>query len=178
MEQSRENVSALCNAERNSYVRQRITESLLALLEERPLQEVSISELCAKAQVGRVSFYRNFESKEDVLKCRIRWLMDEFGYPGSEQDDRTFEEIITALFSHMDEHREFYGLLHRRGLSHLLKEALVEQLGIDFDGPAIEAYAKGFVVYHLYGWMEVWLERGMRESPREIEQLLILSREQ
>ena len=34
-----------------------------------------------------------------------------------------------------------------------------------------EVYAKAFVAYSLYGWIEVWFQRGMQESAEEMQQL-------
>ena len=45
-----------------------ITEALLELLTEKNLNEISISELTDKANVSRVSFYRNFNSKNEIIE--------------------------------------------------------------------------------------------------------------
>lgn len=34
-----------------------------------------------------------------------------------------------------------------------------------------EAYAKAFAAYALYGWIEMWFQRGMQESAEEMRQL-------
>ena len=47
------------NEQKNTYVKKQITLALLELLKEKPLVDISISELTQKAQIGRVSFYRN-----------------------------------------------------------------------------------------------------------------------
>ena len=56
------------NEQKNTYVKKRITAALLALLKEKPLSDISVSELTGKAEIGRVSFYRNYQNKEDILK--------------------------------------------------------------------------------------------------------------
>ena len=74
MRQTSKNVSPMSNEGRNLYVITHITESLLELLKDKPLNDISISELCSHAQVGRATFYRNFEVKEDVLNVYIHKL--------------------------------------------------------------------------------------------------------
>ena len=66
------------NREKNSYVRGQILRALLELLDEKDLGSVSVSELTERAGVGRASFYRNFESKEDVLRRESRRLTQEW----------------------------------------------------------------------------------------------------
>ena len=78
MKQNSKTVSPMSNEGRNIYVTEHITNSLLALLEEKPLENISISELCNNAGIGRASFYRNFNSKEDILKAYINKLFDEW----------------------------------------------------------------------------------------------------
>jgi AcrR family transcriptional regulator len=47
--------------------KQWITEALLLLLDEKPYEQIGISEITEKAGVARTSFYRNFTSKDDVM---------------------------------------------------------------------------------------------------------------
>jgi len=63
MRQTNENVSPMSNDGRNAYVINHLTEALLLLLAQKPLEEISISELVDTAGVGRASFYRNYGRK-------------------------------------------------------------------------------------------------------------------
>ena len=64
--------------EAHDVVVESITGALLILMQKKPLNEINVSELCTKAGVSRVSFYRNFTSLEDILtkylkKCTDDW---------------------------------------------------------------------------------------------------------
>ena len=76
MRQNKKNVSPMSNEGRNIYVIEHMTESLLTLLENKAIEDISISELCDNAGIGRASFYRNFNSKEDILRAHIDKLFD------------------------------------------------------------------------------------------------------
>ena len=71
MKQKMKIVSPMSNEGRNIYVIEHITKSLLTLLEKKTIENISISELCDNAGIGRASFYRNFNNKEDILKIYI-----------------------------------------------------------------------------------------------------------
>lgn len=60
----------------------RIYGSLIGLLKKELIEEISVSRLVKKAEVGRSSFYRNFDSISDVLywKC-----------------DASFNEVISGF---------------------------------------------------------------------------------
>lgn len=78
MRQNGETVSPMSNEGRNAYVIEHITESLLTLLKEKAIEDISISELCDNGGIGRASFYRNFESKEDILRVYVNKLFDQW----------------------------------------------------------------------------------------------------
>lgn len=169
MEQKPRSVSPMSNEGRNTYVIEHITAAMLSLLQEKPLGEISISELCDRAGVGRTSFYRNFQEKEDILKEYIGKLFQEWS--GALGENIPLDELIRAIFSHFEAHRELYALLHERGLVWLLKDVILAACGFRPEQEAISAYASAFAAYSLYGWVEVWFLRGMRESAEEMAAL-------
>lgn len=171
MEQTPRIVSPMSNEGRNAYVIEHITSALLVLLREKPMGEISIRELCDGAGVGRTSFYRNFETKEDILKGYIRQLfqgwMDQFG----KTDHPPLSELIYTMFSHFEAYRDFYSLISKRGLIDLLKDIILTLCGFYPEQEKTAAYASAFAAYSLYGWIEVWFQRGMRESAEELAEL-------
>ena len=65
--------------ETNAFVKEFITIALIELMKKQQLDKISICQLVDKAGVGRASFYRNFESKKDVLKQYLTKLIQEWG---------------------------------------------------------------------------------------------------
>ena len=63
---------------REALVSEYIEEALLLLLEKKEYKAITISEICQKAGVTRMSFYRNFESKEDILRRWMKSITDSF----------------------------------------------------------------------------------------------------
>ena len=53
MEQNGKPVSPMSNEGRNAYVVERLTAALLELLREKPLADISVSELCGRARTAR-----------------------------------------------------------------------------------------------------------------------------
>lgn len=45
-----------------------VVEGLWGLLEDKSFEKISVSELVERAGIDRVTFYRNFSNKEEVLK--------------------------------------------------------------------------------------------------------------
>ena len=164
MRQNKETVSPMSNEGRNIYVIEHITESLLSLLEDKVIEDISISELCDNAGIGRASFYRNYNSKEDILKAYINKLFHGWKSDWEKNNSIPLSSAIGIIFEHFEQHRAFYQLLNERHLIYLLKDVILGTMELKPDLPKGEAYAKAFAAYSLYGWIEVWFQRGMQES--------------
>lgn len=158
----------MSNEGRNAYVIQHITNAMLTLLKEKPMNEITISQLCGLAGVGRASFYRNYESKEEILKMYMNQILHEWVDEYEKKKDFPLEEQIRSLFTHFENHTDFYRMINDRGLIYLLKDVIIGIFGPKPGHSKIEAYTTAFVSYSLYGWIEVWFQRGMQESAGEI----------
>lgn len=172
MVQKGRNGSPFSNEARNAYVTTHITETLLKLLREKPLNEISISEIVDGAAVGRTSFYRNYATKEAVVKRHIEALIGQWEreYRASGKDSNA--EMYGSLFQHLKDNAGFYLLLKQRGLMHLFLEVFLERNGPSPEDTNMWAYTKAFITYGTYGWIEEWIGRGMRESADTMAALL------
>ena len=64
--------------EANLRVKKALTDSLFQMMENRPLSEITITEIIRDSGVARVSFYRNYNSKEDILITLVRDILEDF----------------------------------------------------------------------------------------------------
>lgn len=168
MEQNKKNVSSMSNESRNAYVKQHITSALLNLLNDRPICDIPISELCDFAGIGRASFYRNFQNKEDILMEYINQLFQNWIVEHHTNGDKALNELIRLMFTYFEKHKDFFNLLNERHLIYLLKDVVIGLCGPKPEHSKIEAYSSAFVAYTLYGWIEVWFQRGMQETADEM----------
>lgn len=168
MIQTQRNVSPMSNEGRNSYAINQITNAFLELLKEKNFEDISISELTDKAGVGRATFYRNYEKKEDIVKAYISEIFGEWTNTWDENRNAPLSEHVRTMLKHFEKHHAFYKLLNDRNLIYLLKDVIIGLCGPKPEHEAIQAYASSFAAYSLYGWIETWFTRGMRESSDEI----------
>lgn len=59
-----------------SVAEARISLAFLKLLDLKPFSRISISEITEKAGVSRVSYYRHFSSKEDILTKHCDYVLE------------------------------------------------------------------------------------------------------
>ena len=172
MEQKSRNVSPFSNEARNAYVIEHITDALLRLLKEKPLQEISISEIVDTAGVGRTSFYRNYETKEDIVKKHIVDLIEKWDHEYKASGKDSNAELYGSLFQHLKDNADFYLLLKERNLMHLFLEVFLDRNGPQAEYPNEWAYTTAFITYGTYGWIEEWINRGMQESAATMAEML------
>ena len=156
------------NLERNSYVKERITRSLLGLLDGKSLRGISITEIIETAQVSRNSFYRNYADKEDVLRQHVRSITDSW-LSSTEVSfrDESFDTYLMKLLSHMLEHRALCELLLRENLMHLIQDEFDRVFDERYEG-IYAVFRARFYAGGIYSVFLLWLERGCVETPEEL----------
>ena len=56
----------------------RFDKALLSLLEKKPFEYITISEICKKAEINRSTFYLHYENTSDLLKETTIYVLDNF----------------------------------------------------------------------------------------------------
>lgn len=64
---------------REHYIETQITNALIHLLKEKDLKNLTITEVCLEAEIGRASFYRYYNSLEEVLNKKSLQLIIDWG---------------------------------------------------------------------------------------------------
>ena len=174
MRQNKENVSPMSNEGRNLYVVEHITGAVLKLMQDRPLNDISISEICDEAGVGRASFYRNYESKEDVVRKYLERLIQEWGKDFESKGDISY--FSESLLHHFYKYKDFYLLLYHQGLSQMIYENIRWATELDEEQNNMERYTKSMIAGMIFGWVDEWMRQGMPETPEEL--ILLTAKQQ
>ena len=66
---------------RRKYTSHTLREALTDRLEEKPLQQITVVELCERADVNRTTFYRNYESMEQLRDDALYHLFSQIFLP-------------------------------------------------------------------------------------------------
>ena len=87
----------------NNIVKESLTDALFSLMSKKKFNDIAITELSKKAGVSRLSFYRNFDSKEDIIKKWITNTTDNFLKKSdiSYKNDSAKDYFI-KLFTHLE----------------------------------------------------------------------------
>lgn len=160
------------NQEKNTYVKKQITQTLLKMMETEDFNDIVVSTLTKNAGVGRASFYRNFESKEDVLRQAAKKLMMDWAHEYETNPASTPFNVFESLFNHIRGNSSFYMALYKANLSNILLDTIKDKVGITSDMTNAKAYENSFLAYGIFGWVNEWIHRGMPETGAELNQML------
>lgn len=112
-----------------------IADTMTALMREIPYADISVAELCRRANVSRQTFYSLFRSKENV----VSYLLHEALGPKPSHEPRPGESSLRymcRLFSlYVSDHREILGLLMKNGQTRLILDKLYR--AFQQDGPFV-----------------------------------------
>ena len=162
------------NGQQESFARICLKEALLLLAEEKDYKDISVTELCRKAGVSRMAFYRNYRVVNDIF---------------FEIANDLNNEVVTALGSpfRMNTTREWYvGVFelignHQATMRLMFQENFQYQWMKTVNGFAVhdEGFSSG-KRYQRLMWsggfenaVNYWLNSGMKESPEEMAEYCI-----
>lgn len=159
----------------NLFVRDCITKALFKLMKSKNYHDITVSALVKTAGVSRNSFYRNYQSIEDILR---QYLVEQTSQWWNEYIADPNPNIIAETFQHFLNMREEILLLYRAGLSHLLMEHIILCGKQSLTGEVINAYQTAFMSGGLCGLTNEWILRGMKETPAEMQALFLMQGQQ
>ena len=161
------------NNKRELSVAQYITNSLFELMKVKPYNDISITEITDKANVNRVSFYRNFTSKEDIIDKWIKSTTQNFLSKSdiSYQKDSTID-YFTKLFTHLEKYKTESMLIYKANLFNLLKNEFDNNL-INLHKKEYSNYKSYFLAGGIFNVYYFWLINGCKETPHQVAKKLV-----
>ena len=152
--------------EAHDMVMESLTQALLQLMEKKPLSKINVSELCTRAGVGRVSFYRNFDSMDDILVQHLKKCTDEWWRDFSQTEVESFyTDFWPELLEQYRANGHLVRLLYENNASHLIKDHIFACCRTTFEVDEEESYARAALAGALYGMVDEWIKRGMGSLP-------------
>ena len=170
------------NAERNEAARTAIIEALFTLMETDRFSSISVLQITGEAGVARMSYYRNFESKEQIIEAYVDRLHNELIAESDKSaasaqgvDGLLNEKTLAHGFKHSLERmrvekRKILALINAgfaTTLQRMMDGYLEERLG-DMPARSIERYELYFASGALLNVLVNWLEQGAKEPPEEM----------
>lgn len=155
--------------EAHELVLQCLTEALLQIMERKPFSQISISELCERAGVSRISFYRNFNSMPEILVNYLSTSTDEWWEEFITIHKEDFhEKFWEELLTQYKKNERLIKLLFKNDMSYIIKNHIFNSCGPKENQEPQEQYLYAMLAGAIYGIVEQWIKLGMKEYPSKI----------
>jgi len=164
--------------------RDALGDALVALMQEKPFETITVQDVLDRAQVSRSTFYSHYSDKDDLLMSDAEEFFESISMALSahgDKSDRVFP--VQEFFTHLSDVQPFFKALVKsgkyqenmelarghfaRGIERRLSELPRAKSIPPNQLPAI-AFTHAGALLSLLTW---WLDRGMRESPAEMDEL-------
>lgn len=170
--------------ERVRRTRRRLGNALVELIQEKPINEVTVQDVLDRASVGRSTFYLHYRDKDDLLLSQLESFLEMMSTMLSIRNDQSHRVApIEELFAHIGNETKLYRVLadsghlkyffdlaqsyFSRGIEKRLKESKLLGKVPQHELPARASAIAGSVL-SLLQW---WLDHGAKESPHAMDEL-------
>ncbi|MDO4183277.1 MAG: TetR/AcrR family transcriptional regulator [Coriobacteriia bacterium] len=162
---------------RTRYTRMVIRESFLALLEEQPVNKITVKAVCEGAQINRATFYRYYQDAFDLLDKLEEELLEGLLRAMRESIEEGMENTLEQILCTMREHAQLYRVLCANGDPELSRKVFKTCYGAAADfiaqrHPALpesrRAWLYSYVAQGAGGVLDCWIAEGMADDPKEV----------
>jgi AcrR family transcriptional regulator len=173
---------------------ERLGSALVSLIQEKPIDDVTVQEVLDRASVGRSTFYLHYSDKDDLLLSQLEKFLETMSTALSLRKEESHRVVpVEELFAHIGSQRKLYRALadagrlddffdlaqgyFARGIERRLKEskspANLRQSSLRLSElPQRELGARASALAgSMLSLLRWWLDRGAKESPQAMDEL-------
>ena len=171
---------------RSQRTQQILHQALMALMQEKRYDDITVQDIIDRANVGRSTFYAHYQDKEDLMTSGLMHLMQIMSglvaTPSKTGETRLFP--TQELYEHVQENQSlFRGMIRGRGLELFFEkgqEFWSQKLTADLKARLpkghqptvpIEVLAQ-FLAGTFVTMLRWWLDNKMPYSPKEMDAML------
>jgi len=164
--------------------RDALGDALVALMQEKPFDTITVQDVLDRANVSRSTFYTHYSDKDGLPMSDAEEFFEAISMALSQHGDKSDRVFpVQEFFAHLADVQPFFKALVKsgkfqenmelarghfaRGIERRLAELPRGRSIPPNELPAI-AFTHAGALLSLLTW---WLDRGMRESPAEMDQL-------
>lgn len=156
-----------------------LRQSLISLMYEKSIKQITVKELCEKADINRGTFYLHYNDVFDMLEKLEQDFFKELSriIEGYTKEVTVIKKpLLEDLLTFILENKEFCGvLLSEQGdisFTRRLLEYLHDTLKHTYGNETLVAqHYYYYIMYGCIGLIENWLKTGATETPAEMAEL-------
>lgn len=156
-----------------------IVQALLDLMQNTNYDKISVSEICRKAQLDRRTFYRNFNSKNEVLKQYVKSLSNEYMTKFNDINSKDKQEATLLFFTFWQQYLPFIVNVQNCGLGSFVfmqfEKFVKSKQELLIDNNIVNTQIDYLFAYRIGGFwnaMVTWATNGENISSEELSAII------
>ena len=168
---------------RTRYTLMVLKKAFLTLLSEKPLNKISVKELCDLAEINRTTFYKHYEDifalnaslEEDIIKDYRRLLQeidDKHIYNGVLTILTSLKENLIVYEAFMKDKNNFNLVFKIAQISYeYIEPRLYIPPSLNFDSSQ-KVIICSYIASGTSGIIQYWIHTGLQEHPKKIASMI------
>ncbi len=159
----------------NPLLKECLFTALIKLMDQKDFKDIKISEIAQKAGVSRMTYYRTYDSKEDILIQYFEEQSQKMLLALTANPDSTVYEIFCLFFTFFKKEAHLMEYLYKAGLLQEVIQRFATFVSGAYDkanahmlDPKNKSYEVTFISGGLFFLLLHWIERGLIETPEEM----------
>lgn len=171
---------------RVKYTRMVLEDSFIKLMEKKDISQITIKEICEKADINRATFYAHYSDQNDLLRKIENKLLDNIKAYLEKIDQKKTEIsavlIAEKIFEYIQENARLCKLLlsergdfsFQKQIMTLVYDIIIAEITDNNKITKEDAeYVYSFTISGCVGIVQKWLDDGMKKSPRYMAETVI-----
>jgi AcrR family transcriptional regulator len=162
----------------------RLGMALIQLIQEKPINDVTVQDILDRSSVGRSTFYLHYRDRDDLLLDQLEFFLETMSTMLSKRKEKSTRVApVEEMFAHIGQENKLYRVLSDSG--HLkeffdlaegyfargIEQRLTESGRLN-DIPKRELAARASALAgSLLSLLRWWLDRGENETPRAMDEI-------
>lgn len=172
-----------CGRNKTALASQRqIAGAMMALIQEKPFAQITVSELCKEAGISRQTFYSLFTSRENVMVFTLQaqyCCAPELTPPEPSRDSAAALRLLCHSYSeYLRRNQRLIKLLVDNRIDYLLYDSFFDSLDqcdcfLSVADPCTRRYAASFYAGGIACVARQYAQEGCTSSTEQLEELLL-----
>ncbi len=162
-------------------VKTMIKKAFLELLSEKSYLDITVTDIVKKAEVARVSFYRNFtgidhildsivDDKIEEMETRVKPLL---AYGDKQEQWRIFMRAVFESKLAMQETHSLMATMNKQYIHRKIDERMQDNFIQVIGTTAEERYLFAAQMGIMHSVSDMWIKLGTKESPDEMVEIVL-----
>lgn len=160
------------------YTRKVIKESFFDLMQDKPINKITVKSICDLAEINRATFYKYYSDPFDLLEQIEDELIIKMQQLIETTDNQDITQTLIIILNAVKNNAEMYMILTSKNSgsdffdriileNYLIKKPIMEEL-LPSMSPVHHEWFYNFMVHGFTNILITWIKNGMKEEPSEV----------